>query len=55
MVSLQTFCWESSVAVGGWVVGLLGFGSAGLIWSVLVAILGAVILIWITRLIKKEV
>ena len=41
--------------VGGWAVGLLGFGGGGLIWSVLVAILGAVILIWITRLIKKEV
>ena len=41
--------------VGGWVVGLLGFGAGGMIWSILVAILGAVILIWITRLIKKEV
>lgn len=39
--------------VGGWVVGLLGFGGGGLIWSILVAILGAVILIWITRLIKR--
>ena len=35
-------------------VGLLGFGGGGLIWSILVAILGAVILIWITRLIKRE-
>jgi len=41
--------------VGGWVVGLLGFGGGGLIWSILVAILGAVILIWLTRLIKREV
>ena len=41
--------------VGGWVIGLLGLGSGGFIWSILVAILGAVILIWITRLIKKEV
>ena len=40
--------------VGGWVVGLLGFGGGGLIWSILVAMLGAVILIWITRLIKRE-
>jgi len=39
--------------IGGWVVGQLGFGGGGLIWSILVAILGAVILIWITRLIKK--
>jgi len=41
--------------IGGWVVGLLGFGAGGFIWSVLVATLGAIILIWITRLIKKEV
>jgi len=41
--------------VGGWVMGLLGVGRGGFIWSILVAILGAVILIWITRLIKKEV
>lgn len=39
--------------VGGWAIGLLGFGGGGLIWSILVAILGAVILIWLTRLIKK--
>jgi uncharacterized membrane protein YeaQ/YmgE (transglycosylase-associated protein family) len=41
--------------VGGWLVGLLGFGSGGLLRSILVAILGAVLLIWVTRLIKKEV
>jgi uncharacterized membrane protein YeaQ/YmgE (transglycosylase-associated protein family) len=40
--------------VGGWAIGQLGFGDGGLISSILVAILGAVILIWITRLIKKE-
>lgn len=40
--------------VGGWVVGLLGFGAGGMVWSIVVAILGAVILIGITRLIKKE-
>ena len=38
--------------VGGWVVGLLGFGAGGFIWSVVVATLGAIILIWVTRLIK---
>lgn len=40
--------------VGGWVVGLLGLGGGGLIWSILVAILGAVILIGVTRLIRRE-
>ena len=38
---------------GGWVVGLLGVGGGGLIWRILVAMLGAVILIWITRFLKK--
>jgi uncharacterized membrane protein YeaQ/YmgE (transglycosylase-associated protein family) len=41
--------------VGGWLVGLLGFGAGGVVWSIVVATLGAVILIWVTRLIKKEV
>jgi uncharacterized membrane protein YeaQ/YmgE (transglycosylase-associated protein family) len=40
--------------VGGWVVSMLGFGPGGLIWSIFVAILGAVILIWFTRLIRRE-
>ena len=39
--------------VGGWIVGQLGFGGGGMVWSILVAILGAVILIALTRLIKK--
>jgi uncharacterized membrane protein YeaQ/YmgE (transglycosylase-associated protein family) len=40
--------------VGGWLFGLLGIGAGGgLIGSVIVAFIGAVILIWITRLIKK--
>ena len=39
--------------IGGWVVGVLGLGHGGTIWSILVAILGAVILIWLTRLIKR--
>ena len=39
--------------LGGWIVGELGFGGGGLIWSILVAILGALILIWLARLIKK--
>ena len=41
--------------VGGWVVGLLGFGAGGFIWSVVVATLGAIILIWVTRLFKSDV
>jgi uncharacterized membrane protein YeaQ/YmgE (transglycosylase-associated protein family) len=41
--------------VGGWVIGLFGLGGGGFIWSILVAILGAVILIGVTRLIRREV
>lgn len=41
--------------VGGWVVGLFGIAAGGFIWSIVVATLGAVILIWVTRLIKREV
>ena len=40
--------------VGGWLFGLLGLGSGGgMIGSIIVAFVGAVILVGITRLIKK--
>jgi uncharacterized membrane protein YeaQ/YmgE (transglycosylase-associated protein family) len=39
--------------VGGWLVGVLGFQAGGFISTIIVAIIGAVFLIWITRLIKK--
>lgn len=39
--------------VGGWVFGLLGLHAGGLIGSIIVAFVGAVILVWITRLLKK--
>lgn len=37
--------------IGGWIMGALGFGAGGLIWSIIVAIIGAIILVWIVRLI----
>ena len=41
--------------VGGWIMTLLGYtGTGGLIGSILVAILGAILLIWITRLLKEQ-
>jgi len=40
--------------VGGWVFGLLGLHAGGPIGSIVVAFIGAVILVWITRLIKKK-
>jgi len=40
--------------IGGWVFGMVGlFSGGGLIGSVLVAFVGACILLWLVRLIKK--
>jgi len=39
--------------VGGWLLGALGIHAGGLIGTIVVAIIGAVFLIWITRLLKK--
>jgi len=38
--------------VGGWVFGLLGFHAGGLIGTIIVAFVGAVILVWIVRKLK---
>jgi uncharacterized membrane protein YeaQ/YmgE (transglycosylase-associated protein family) len=40
--------------VGGWLMGMFGIHAGGTVGTILVAILGAVFLIWLTRLIKKE-
>ncbi|PYU80534.1 MAG: hypothetical protein DMG50_19725 [Acidobacteria bacterium] len=40
--------------VGGWLFGMLGiWPGGGIIGSILVAFVGAVILVWITRLLKR--
>jgi uncharacterized membrane protein YeaQ/YmgE (transglycosylase-associated protein family) len=40
--------------VGGWVFGLLGiWPGGGMIGAIIVAFVGAVILVWISRLLKK--
>jgi uncharacterized membrane protein YeaQ/YmgE (transglycosylase-associated protein family) len=39
--------------VGGWVFGLLGLHAGGLIGQIIMALVGAVILIWIVRKLKK--
>jgi uncharacterized membrane protein YeaQ/YmgE (transglycosylase-associated protein family) len=39
--------------LGGWIFGALGWQGGGLIASLIVAFIGAVILVGITRLIKK--
>ena len=42
-----------SAIVGGWLFGMLGISAGGLIGGILVAFIGAVILIWLTRMLKK--
>jgi len=39
--------------VGGWLFGMLAISAGGLIGGILVAFIGAVILIWLTRMLKK--
>ena len=40
--------------VGGWIISLLGYGSTGGFIGSVIAILGAVLLIWIARLLKAQ-
>lgn len=40
--------------VGGWVFALLGLHAGGVIGSIVVSFVGAVILVWITRLLRKK-
>jgi len=39
--------------VGGWVFGLLGLHAGGMIGSIVVSFVGAVILVWISRKLKR--
>jgi uncharacterized membrane protein YeaQ/YmgE (transglycosylase-associated protein family) len=39
--------------IGGWLFGLLGIGAGGLIGSIIAAVVGAIILLAIIRLIKR--
>ncbi len=39
--------------VGGWLLGALGIHAYGLIGTIAVAIVGAVFLIWLSRLLKR--
>ncbi len=40
--------------IGGWVFGLFGLGSKGLIGSLIISVVGAVIIIWIANLFKGK-
>lgn len=39
--------------VGGWLMDIVGIHAGGFIGTIIVAIIGAVFLIWITRMLKK--
>ena len=40
--------------VGGWIFGLLGiWPGGGMVGSIVVAFVGAVVLVWVTRLLKR--
>jgi uncharacterized membrane protein YeaQ/YmgE (transglycosylase-associated protein family) len=39
--------------VGGWLLGVLGIHAGGFIGTIVVAIIGAMFLIWLSRLLKK--
>lgn len=40
--------------IGGIIANAMGFGAGGLIWSILIATLGAVLLVWVVRLITAN-
>jgi len=40
--------------VGGWLMGLIGIYSGSLIGTIIIAIIGAVFLIWLSRILKKR-
>jgi uncharacterized membrane protein YeaQ/YmgE (transglycosylase-associated protein family) len=40
--------------IGGFIAGALGLGAGGLIWSIVIATLGAVLLVWIVRMVSGK-
>jgi len=40
--------------VGGWLMGLLGIYSGSFLGTIIIAIIGAVFLIWLSRVLKKR-
>jgi uncharacterized membrane protein YeaQ/YmgE (transglycosylase-associated protein family) len=53
-IRMGFLAWIVVGGIAGWIFGLLGiWPGGGMIGSIIVAFVGAVILIWITRLVKK--
>ena len=40
--------------LGGWLMSLIGIQKAGLLWEIIVAVIGAIVLLWIISLFKKK-
>ncbi len=40
--------------LGGWLFGLFGLGGGNIVWSLITATVGAIVLLWIVSLIKKK-
>ena len=40
--------------IGGWLFGLLGIGGSNIVWQLIAATVGAIILLWIVSLIRKK-
>lgn len=40
--------------IGGWLMSLVGISKGGLIWELIVAVLGAVVLLFVISLFKKK-
>ena len=40
--------------IGGWLFGWLGVGGGNIIWQIISATVGAIILLWIVSLIRKK-
>lgn len=40
--------------LGGWIYGMLGISSGGILGSLVMSIIGAVVLIWVVSLFKKK-
>lgn len=40
--------------IGGWLMSLLGIQKAGLLWELIVAVLGAVVLLFVISLFKRK-
>ncbi|PWB50131.1 MAG: GlsB/YeaQ/YmgE family stress response membrane protein [Candidatus Methanoperedenaceae archaeon] len=39
--------------IGNWIFGFLGIGSYGILWTIIVAVIGAVVLIYMVRFIRN--